>query len=80
MTVLIAPVGITFAADAAANWNQHCASCHGKDGSGHTMMGKKLASKIIVMRRCRPEFSDAKAAKSIKEGVKRKRQGQDEAV
>ncbi len=70
MTVLIAPVGITFAADAAASWNQHCASCHGKDGSGHTMMGKKLGVKDYTDAKVQAEFTDAKAAEIIKEGVK----------
>ena len=70
MTVLIASAGITFAADAAASWNQHCASCHGKDGSGSTMMGKKLAVKDYRDAKVQGEFTDAKAAEIIKEGVK----------
>ena len=41
-TIIIASAGVSVAADAAAMWTQHCASCHGKDGSGNTMMGKKL--------------------------------------
>ena len=61
MTVLIAPVGITFAADAAASWNQHCASCHGKDGSGTTMMGKKLNIKDYRDAKVQAAFSDAEA-------------------
>lgn len=70
VTVIIASAGITFAADATANWNQHCASCHGKDGSGNTMMGKKLAVKDYRDAKVQTEFTDAKAAEIIKEGVK----------
>lgn len=58
-----------FAADAAANWTQHCASCHGKDGTGNTMMGKKLGVKDYTTAEGQ-KFSDADAEKAIKEGVK----------
>ncbi len=77
-TVLfIAPIilcaSAAFAADAAANWNQHCASCHGKDGSGATMMGKKLGVKDYRDAKVQAGFTDAQAAQMIK-----RRQGQDE--
>ena len=52
-------------ADAAANWSQHCASCHGKDGSGATTMGKKLGVKDYTKEQ---GFSDADATKAIKSG------------
>jgi mono/diheme cytochrome c family protein len=57
-----------FAADAAANWNQHCASCHGKDGSGNTMMGKKSGAKDYRDPKVQAEFTDAQATQLIKEG------------
>jgi len=56
---------MAFGADAAANWSQHCASCHGKDGSGNTTMGKKLGVKDYTKEQ---GFSDADATKVIKEG------------
>jgi mono/diheme cytochrome c family protein len=72
--LLVAPIifcaSAGFAADAAANWNQHCASCHGKDGSGNTTMGKKLAVKNYQDAKVQAEFTDAKATEIIKEGVK----------
>jgi len=52
-------------ADAAANWNQHCASCHGKDGKGATAMGKKLGVKDYSKEQ---SFSDADAQKVIMNG------------
>jgi mono/diheme cytochrome c family protein len=64
-TIIIASAGIGFAADAAANWSQHCASCHGKDGSGNTMMGKKLGIKDYTKEQ---GFSDAEATNVIKNG------------
>ena len=43
--IVIASAGVGAAADASTMWAQNCASCHGKDGSGNTMMGKKLGVK-----------------------------------
>jgi mono/diheme cytochrome c family protein len=64
-TVVIASASSSFAADAAANWSQNCASCHGKDGSGNTMMGKKLGVKDYTKQQ---SFSDAEATNVIKNG------------
>jgi cytochrome c6 len=64
-TIIIASAGISVAADAAANWNQLCASCHGKNGSGNTAMGKKLALKDYSKNQ---GFSDAEATNVIKNG------------
>ena len=63
--VVIASASSSFAADAAANWSQNCASCHGKDGSGNTMMGKKLGIKDYTKQQ---SFSDAEATNVIKNG------------
>jgi mono/diheme cytochrome c family protein len=68
--VIIASAGVGFAADGAALWGQHCASCHGKDGSGSTMMGKKLGVKDYRDAKVQAAFSDAEAERAIKEGVK----------
>jgi mono/diheme cytochrome c family protein len=65
LAVMFASSGATFAADAAALWGQHCASCHGKDGSGNTAMGKKLGVKDYTKEQA---FSDAEAANVIKNG------------
>ena len=78
-TIIIASASIGVAADAAAIWAQNCASCHGKDGSGNTMMGKKLGVKDYTkesqtLQRCRSGKS------IIKERRKNERQGNDEAV
>lgn len=59
-----------FGADAAANWGQHCASCHGKDGSGSTAMGKKLAVKDYRDAKVQAAFSDGEVESAIKDGVK----------
>jgi cytochrome c6 len=64
-TIIIASAGIGLAADAAGTWNAQCASCHGKDGSGNTMMGKKLGLKDYTKEQ---SFSDAEATNVIKNG------------
>jgi cytochrome c6 len=70
MIIIMASVGVTFATDASANWNLHCAACHGKDGSGNTMMGKKLNIKDYRDAKVQAAFSDAEVERAIKEGVK----------
>ena len=65
LAMIIASAGIASAADASATWNSQCASCHGKDGSGNTAMGKKLGVKDYSKEQ---SFSDAEAEKVIKEG------------
>jgi mono/diheme cytochrome c family protein len=61
---------MSYAADAGALWNQHCASCHGKDGSGATTMGKKMGVKDYRDAKVQAAFSDGEAERAIKEGVK----------
>jgi mono/diheme cytochrome c family protein len=70
VTIIIGSAGIGFAADATANWNQNCAACHGKDGSGNTMMGKKLNIKNYRDPKVQAAFSDAEMERAIKDGVK----------
>ena len=63
--IVFASSGAAFGADAAARWAQNCASCHGKDGSGNTAMGKKLGVKDYTKEQ---GFSDAEATNVIKNG------------
>ena len=65
VVIVFAFSGAAFGADAAALWAQNCASCHGKDGSGSTAMGKKLGVKNYATEQ---GFSDAEAANVIKNG------------
>ena len=65
LAIIIASSSAVFGADAAALWAQNCASCHGKDGSGNTAMGKKLGVKDYTREQ---GFSDAEAANVIKNG------------
>ncbi len=59
------------AADAAANWTEHCAKCHGDDGKGNTKMGKKLGIADLSDPKIQEKFTDADGVKAIKEGIKK---------
>jgi cytochrome c553 len=61
-----------YAADAAGNWTEHCAKCHGADGKGQTKMGKKLNIRDLSDAQVQAKFTDEQAFKSMKEGVKDK--------
>ena len=57
------------AGDVTGIWNMNCAACHGKDGKGQTMMGRKLEIKDLTDVKVQASFTDDQAAKAIKEGV-----------
>jgi len=71
--VLLAGMALTAgAADAKATYEKDCAKCHGKDGMGQTMMGKKLNAKDYTSAKVQEELKDEAAIKAIKEGLKDK--------
>ena len=70
VSLLLASAMSLRAADAKANWDANCVQCHGKDGKADTKMGKTLNAKDLTDAKVQAEFSDAKAAESIKNGVK----------
>jgi len=57
------------AADAQANWDEHCAKCHAANGNGDTKMGKKLKIRDMSDAKVQATFTDEEACKAIKEGV-----------
>ena len=66
--LLLATAGATNAAEAKANWDKHCAKCHGVDGKGQTKMGKQAGAKDYTDPKVQAELKDDKAIKTIKEG------------
>ena len=58
------------AGDAAANWTKDCMQCHGKTGAADSKMGQKLGAKDFTDPKVQASFTDADAAKAIKEGIK----------
>lgn len=63
------------AADAKANWEEHCQKCHGADGKGETAMGKKLKIKDYTEAKFQSAFKDEELLKVILEGAKDKESG-----
>ena len=55
-------------AAAADSWKQHCASCHGADGTGQTKMGHKLGVKDLTDAAYQKGFTDDQIAKNLKDG------------
>jgi mono/diheme cytochrome c family protein len=55
--------------DVGKIWDTNCTACHGKDGKGSTMMGRKLDIKDLTDAKVQASFTDADATKTIKEGV-----------
>ena len=56
--------------DAKTNYDAKCAKCHGDDGKGQKVMGKKLGCKDYTDPKVQADVTDADAAKAIKEGYK----------
>lgn len=75
MILLAAMLGLTAglsakAADAKENWDTLCAKCHGADGKGDTMIGKKFGCKDFTDAKVQADLKDDAATKAIKEGLK----------
>lgn len=62
----------TYGADAAANWTEHCAKCHGENGKGETKAGRKLEIADLTDSKVQAKFTDEEAIKAVKEGIKDK--------
>ena len=76
LTLTVAFLAVTAlsarAADAKATYEKDCAKCHGKDGKGDTVMGKKTGAKDYTDPKVQAEMKDDAAFKAIKEGLKSK--------
>ena len=58
-------------ASAKAHWADHCASCHGNDGSGDTVIGKGLFPKAPDMRRHQTQsLTDGELFYIIENGIR----------
>jgi cytochrome c6 len=65
---IVCSAGLASAADAAENWTKMCASCHAKDGSGSTVMGKKNGVEDYRDAKVQAKFTDAQAIQIITDG------------
>jgi mono/diheme cytochrome c family protein len=68
--VLAFTAGASYAATAAENWENSCASCHGADGKAQTKQGKKLKIRDYTDAAVQAELKDEEMVKAILEGVK----------
>ncbi|HVT73139.1 MAG TPA: cytochrome c [Lacunisphaera sp.] len=62
--------GAAYAAPAADNWDNNCASCHGSDGKAQTKTGKKLKIKDYTDASVQAAMKDEDMVKAITDGVK----------
>lgn len=60
---------VSLQANVTANWAKNCVSCHGKDGRGQTIMGKKVGARDYTDPKVQESFTDEEAFKIIKEGL-----------
>lgn len=56
-------------ADAPTHWTALCASCHGKDGAGHTRAGKLVGTKDLTNAAYQKTFTDDQAFADLKNGL-----------
>ena len=66
---ILCAAGLASASDGKAAFDTNCAKCHGPDGKGATKMGIKAGAKDLTDPKIQAELTDAKIAKTIKEGV-----------
>lgn len=69
---IFSTLATTQAADAKANWDKHCAKCHGAEGKGDTKMGKRLSVRDYTDPKVQAAMTDEEMIKIIKEGKKEK--------
>ena len=68
LALLLATTALSYGADAAANWSEQCAKCHGPEGKGDTKMGKKLDIADLTDAKVQAKFTDEDAFKAMKVG------------
>ncbi len=75
VTLVVALVAISAlsvnAADGKAAYEKECAKCHGKDGKGQTVMGKKSGAKDYTDPKVQEAVTDEAAFKAVKDGFKK---------
>jgi mono/diheme cytochrome c family protein len=65
------PLSSDVLAEARAHWADHCATCHGNDGSGQTEIGRNLYPKAPDMRRAlTQDLTDGELFSIIRNGIR----------
>ena len=73
--VTLAALSCANAADAAANYRQHCAKCHGEDGKGQTRAGQRLGARDYTDPKVQASVKQEDFVKAIKNGFKDRKTG-----
>lgn len=58
-----------YAADGAALWEKHCASCHGPDGKGDTKAGKMTKVEDLTAADVKAGLTHDKVRQAIADGI-----------
>jgi len=69
LVLACAAISAVHGADAATNWSNKCAKCHGEDGKGDTKMGHKLRINDFTDAAFQAKFTDQEAFKAVKTGL-----------
>lgn len=67
--ILAAALPAANAADAKANWEEHCAKCHGATGKADTKMGQKLKLKDYSSADVQAKLKDEEMLQATLKGV-----------
>jgi cytochrome c6 len=70
LAAVAAGVPAVLAADAKANWEEHCAKCHGATGKADTKLGQRLKLKDYSDAKVQAALTDEVLLKATLEGVK----------
>ncbi len=70
VAAMVACATVAKAGDVKEIWEKTCQKCHGEDGKGETKMGSKVGVKDLTDAKYQATFTDEKAFKAIKEGIK----------
>ena len=75
LTTALSSGGVVFAqaGDPQANWEEYCARCHAKDGSGETKPGRKLKLQDYRDPAVQATFSDEEMIQLMVDGITNKR-------
>lgn len=71
VAVLATALASASAADVKEVWHNTCSKCHGADGSGHTVIGKKLGIKDFTDAQFQASLKDEDMLKALKEGIRK---------
>lgn len=69
--VCMMAAGVASAQDSKALYETNCKKCHGAEGKGDTVMGKKNGAKDYSDPKVQDALKDDVAFKSLKEGLKK---------